>query len=249
MDPVATDDVGRPGRSRSPRDRPPLRLVDRCTTVAHIFTVSASPGMHRRREAALHAGETRRIAVAQRVQQCPPGEAVGAEPVQDRPVEAAHRRERRDPSAAGCGRPTGDRSAPGRRGCGRSPGDRASRSGGTLRGPDGPRSPPHPPSPRMNADIVVLNNGLPVATFVETSTRSRPPRPCPCPRSPVISPTVLTVPRRRDLVVQLDRLLAVHEHRRVERPDRRHGAERAGAEHHGHRRQHAQRRVLACSRS
>ena len=35
------------------------------------------------------------------------------------------------------------------------------RGGGTVFGPDGPRSPPHPPSPRMNADIVVVYSGSP----------------------------------------------------------------------------------------
>ena len=54
----------------------------------HMFTVRASPGMHRRGEAAVHALEAGRVAVAQRVQQGPAGEAVGAEAVEDGPVEA-----------------------------------------------------------------------------------------------------------------------------------------------------------------
>ena len=52
-------------------------------------------GHHRCGEAGLDVVEVRRITAAQRVQQRPAGEAIAAQTVQDRPVEAAHRGERR----------------------------------------------------------------------------------------------------------------------------------------------------------
>src|SRR3954471_19768057 len=42
------------------------------------------------------------------------------------------------------------------------------RSGAVGRGPVGPRSPPHPPSPRMNAPERVVNSGSPVAASTDS---------------------------------------------------------------------------------
>src|SRR5207248_10122426 len=48
---------------------------------------------HRAGKPRLHGPEPGRIRIAQAVQQRPAGETVGAEPVQDRPLETASRRE------------------------------------------------------------------------------------------------------------------------------------------------------------
>ena len=97
------------------------------------------------------------------------GEPVGAEPVQDRAVEAAHLGElgigvQRVPVAAEAVRErlVGPRLV----------GDDlvGVAVGRHVRGPDGPRSPPKPPSPRMNIELRVVNMGSPVAASTESAS-------------------------------------------------------------------------------
>ena len=107
--------------------------------------------------------------VAPRLQQRAPGEPVGAQPVQDRAVEAAHRGERRvGVQRVAVARQPVDERLVGRRLQRDLVIGRAS-AGGSFCGPDGPRSPPQPPSPRMNADERVVHSGSPESSFTSAS--------------------------------------------------------------------------------
>ena len=137
----------------------------------HIETVSSSPGITGFEKRPSIERKRFGVAAAQRVQQRAAGEAVGAEPVQDRALEAAELRE----GGIGVERvavarePVEQRLVDARR--------VASARGracapGQLEATAGPRSPPKPPSPRKNAVMRVRNRGFPVATFTESETRS-----------------------------------------------------------------------------
>ena len=183
---------------------------------------------HRRGEPGLHRGEPGRVGSAERVEQGAAREPVRAQPVQDRSVEPGERRERRigvqrvavarqpvDEGLFGTGR-VGD-------------GVVGVAVGRLVLRTARPRSPPHPPSPRMNADITTSNSGSSESFSTQRAMAS-------------IDRALALVPdrghlgradqraRHRDLAVQVDLLLAVDEHRRVERADR--------AEHRRRLRQH-----------
>ena len=214
--------------------------------VSHILTVSASPGK---------TGEEKRPSIERNragspphsdVEQRPAGEAVGAQAVEDRLREAAHGRERR----VGVQRVAVARQAvdqrlvlAGRVGhlvVGRPVG----RHVAAARRPAVAAQAALAPDERPTCDVV--NSGSPVATSVDLSLGLHHRA-----LALVVDAGDLadgsSSPSAGIGAVQLDRLLAVDEHRRVERADGRHARRRAEAEHHGHGGQHLLRRLAVFS--